>query len=212
MNYRSAIDVSHLQGDIDFTKVATAGVKQVFIKATEGATVQDACYVKNRKNARSAGIKTGAYHYYHATSSTPREQRDNIVSVLTSAGFDSSSEYFAIDVEYEKNTSATAEQMADNLYLLTGLLEKEDILGGNKPLIYTSSYDWNTYVSGNDYNFFKYPLWIAEWNVSVPVIPEPWASAGKKFTIWQHSASGQVDGILGNVDLDSVNLDSIYPK
>ncbi|WP_337013269.1 glycoside hydrolase family 25 protein [Pantoea sp. AS142] len=205
--YKKGIDVSHWQGDIDFEKVAATGIEYVFIKATEGATGQDAKYLDNRNGFMSAGVIIGAYHYFRALSSTPEAQRDNIVTTLTAAGYDSSAEYFIVDAERSGNEAATPDEMADKLYQLMQLLNDEAILGGRKPLIYCSNNFWNNYISGNKYAFSEYPLWIANWNVDEPAIPATWTDAGKSWSVWQYSDKGRVDGINEDVDLDWVRLD-----
>lgn len=45
------------------------------------------------------------------------------------------------------------------------------------------------------------PLWIAHWGVQAPTLPaDGWA--GRGWAVWQHSSTGKVPGIQGNVDLD----------
>ncbi|KPX48831.1 MULTISPECIES: glycoside hydrolase family 25 protein [Pseudomonas syringae group] len=200
------IDLSHFQGDVDFKKVSEAGIEYAFIKATEGATVQDAKYTTYRTDARAVGIKTGAYHYFRALSSTPEAQRDNIVSTLTAADFDASTEFFAIDVELAGNEKATPDEMADNLHKLLTLLESEKILQGKKPFIYCNNNFWMNNISGDKYAFSEYPLWIANWDVSEPKVPSTWTVAGKSWSIWQHSNKGRIDGIEADVDLDWVRI------
>ena len=58
------IDVSHWQGVINWDEVAKAGMKFVFIKATEGTNYSKLSYFKeNAPKALAAGLKVGAYHY-----------------------------------------------------------------------------------------------------------------------------------------------------
>jgi lysozyme len=94
------IDVSHFQGVIDFDRVAKdqAGIQYVFIKATEGAATIDPNFIKNRTNARAAGLKTGAYHFFHPNR-TADAQADNIRKTLDAIAFDGSTERLAIDIE-----------------------------------------------------------------------------------------------------------------
>ena len=49
--------------------------------------------------------------------------------------------------------------------------------------------------------FSTYPLWIAEYGVDQPKMPEGWT----QWHFWQYSDSGQVNGVAGNVDLDVFN-------
>ncbi|WP_080934369.1 glycoside hydrolase family 25 protein [Xanthomonas albilineans] len=204
--YSKGIDISHKDGNIDFEKVADADVNYVFMKATEGGTYQDPNYGLYRGDALSAKLRLGTYHYFRGLSSTPEEQRDNIVSTLSKNDFDASCEHFAIDVELTGNENATPELMADNLYALLQLLENEAILGGKKPLIYCAARFWDEHVAGDKHDFSQYPLWVASWDVDQPRIPKVWSDAGKTWSIWQYTSKGNVPGISGDVDLDHVQL------
>ena len=58
------IDVSAHNGDIDFNKVKADGYTFVFIKASEGEDYHDSKFLTNYENARKAGLKVGAYHFF----------------------------------------------------------------------------------------------------------------------------------------------------
>ena len=61
-------DVSHHQGKLDFVKAKSAGLDFVYHKATEGTTVVDPEYAARRKQAKSAGLPFGAYHFARPSS------------------------------------------------------------------------------------------------------------------------------------------------
>jgi GH25 family lysozyme M1 (1,4-beta-N-acetylmuramidase) len=51
-------------------------------------------------------------------------------------------------------------------------------------------------------------LWIAHWDAAKPSVPASnWG--GRGWTFWQHSDSGSVAGIDGDVDLDRFNGTSL---
>jgi lysozyme len=58
------IDVSHHNGTIDWRAVADDGVKFAYIKATEGKDFQDDRFITNCRDATTAGVVCGAYHYF----------------------------------------------------------------------------------------------------------------------------------------------------
>lgn len=62
------IDVSHWQGDINYTKVKDAGIEIVYIKATEGQNTVDPYFSSNYEKAKAAGLKIGLYHFVRAIS------------------------------------------------------------------------------------------------------------------------------------------------
>ena len=84
--YQTAIgiDVSSHQGDIDWRKVADAGIEFAFIRVggrgySEGAIYEDQKFLQNITGAQANGIKVGVYFYSQAiscllyTSPSPRD-------------------------------------------------------------------------------------------------------------------------------------------
>ena len=71
--------------------------------------------------------------------------------------------------------------------MLLNLMEKEY---GAKPMIYTSEKVYKEHFTGKKYA--KYHIFVAKYK-GKPAI---------RYTLWQHSKSGSVSGISGNVDLD----------
>ena len=68
------IDISHYQGKINWEKLSNAQIEHspirfVVIKATEGSTQIDDCFLDNFKNARDYGFIRGAYHFWSNKSS-----------------------------------------------------------------------------------------------------------------------------------------------
>ena len=57
------VDVSHYQGDIDWSVLSTQNITFAFIKATEGSGSQDECFEENWENIKSTKMRRGAYHY-----------------------------------------------------------------------------------------------------------------------------------------------------
>lgn len=70
---------------------------------------------------------------------------------------------------------------------------------GVKPIIYTNV-DFYTRILKDDFD--EYPLWIAHYlEKHRPRIYRDWS-------FWQHSETGKVNGIKGNVDFNVFNGDS----
>lgn len=203
--YDKGIDVSKWQGAIDWGKVADSGVKHAFIKMTEGGKYIDPKFIANWKGAKDAKINVNAYHYFMALSSTPQQQFDNIKKNLLAVELDPSKSFLALDVEKRGNESVTPETIADNLYSLLELINKDSILSCQTTFIYCSPAYWDDSVKWDKYDFSIYPLWIANWNVEAPRLPLTWGNANKNWSWWQYSYKGQISGITENVvDLDWV--------
>jgi lysozyme len=60
---RYGIDVSHHQGPIDWSEVATDDIAFAYIKTTEGSDVIDYRFGENWAGAAGAGLDRGAYHF-----------------------------------------------------------------------------------------------------------------------------------------------------
>ena len=186
----SGIDISRYQGKVDFEKIKSAGTDYIFIRATEGNTYQDGKFQENIIGARKAGLIIGAYHFYE-TNDAPSTQFKNFTSIVTLKQGDLSPV-----VDIEKLHQHDDANLIANLKTFLNALEQHY---GSKPIIYTGLNFANAYIEG----FTDYPLWLAEYEKQKPVLPKGW----NDWTFWQHSQTGKVNGIEGDVDLDVFNGD-----
>jgi len=190
----SGIDVSKFQGAIDWQSVKSSGITFAFARALEGETVHDSEFAANWHGMHEAGLIRGAYDFYVVEDSP--ESQAKIFSDLVS--LKPGDLVPMVDIEQgsitSKNGSVPA-NMVSNLHQYLTLLEAHF---GIKPIIYTNARFWNTYM---DDSFSDYPLWLAEYGVKAPALPNGWNS----WKFWQYSDSGDVPGINGAVDLDTFN-------
>ena len=182
------IDVSKYQGVIDFKKVQAAGVSYVFVRATEGITYQDKNFKASFAAAQAAGLTTGAYHFYESNDD-PIDQLNNFIAMVTLKRGDLPP---IIDIEKLHNNDQI--DLHKNIQIFLDGLEQHY---GVKPIIYSGLNFANKYMTG----FGEYPLWLAEYEVDKPSVPEGWPD----WTFWQWSQAGSVDGINGTVDADRYN-------
>ena len=190
MNETLGIDVSHFQGDIDWCAVAKAGVGFAYLKATQGLAFVDPKFAYNRREGRKADIRLGAYHFFEPDQD-PAGQVDHFLAALDKTSLDLPA---ALDIEI--SGQASPQGLTESIE--TWLQRVENALS-RRPLIYTNPSFWRESVASSD--FGQYPLWIAEYGVQEPALPQGWSD----WTLWQHSQNGQVDGIRGPVDLDRLN-------
>ena len=59
------VDVSRWQGNIDWAKLRGQGANFVYIKATDGGDHLDPMFRKNWRDAKQAGMRRGAYHFFY---------------------------------------------------------------------------------------------------------------------------------------------------
>ncbi len=179
------IDVSHYQGTIDWQKVKAAGIRFVYLKATQGASFIDPMLFANYIGAKAAGIPIGLYHVFvanngHAQVSNWRKAQGLYVPQLPAW----------LDIEPGALTEETVWQASD--MLANAFVPGHDV-------VYCSPSTADAVLT--DEAFAQYGLAVAHYCVPEPRIPKPWTT----FQFWQHSASGTVDGISASVDLDWFN-------
>lgn len=182
------IDISAHNGHIDFSKVAADGIDFVYVKASEGATWRDAMFEQNIRAAADAGLATGAYHFFRFDVEGWRQS----VNLLRAVEGYSPNLPLAIDVEEWGNPAEfTTEEIVANLRSLVELLRQN----GREPIIYTNKNGYYRFIRGR---FDDVGLWICSFTT-------PPISDQDRWTIWQHSHQGSVDGIDGKVDLCTFN-------
>ena len=184
----TGIDVSKYQGKIDFEKVKAAGIRYVFVRATEGITYQDAFFKQNLEEAREAGLVIGAYHFYE-TDDDPISQLKNFTSMVSLQAGD-----LPPVVDIEKLHDNDQLDLTKNIQTYLDGLERHY---KTKPIIYSGKNFANKYIT----TFSDYPLWLAEYQSLYPTLPQGW----DKWTFWQYSQNGKVDGVVGDVDVNRYN-------
>jgi GH25 family lysozyme M1 (1,4-beta-N-acetylmuramidase) len=206
------IDVSSYQGSNNWTSIKNAGISFALIKASEGLTIKDPTFGANWAGAKAADIVRGAYHFARPTT-TP---------TATQSGIDQAN-YFVNIVQPQKGDlqlvcdfEVTGSLSATNLAAwLTGFCGQIQSLTHTPAIVYTYPSFWSNMPSS--WTNPNCGLWIANYGVTSPTIPAPWARSGYAF--WQYSDSGTVNGIGTNpVDLDTFNggssslLKFTYPR
>ena len=190
---RRGVDVSHYDGSIDWTQVATAGISFGYAKATEGTTFIDPSFQTNFAAMKAAGVKRGAYLFFRPRAD-PTAQVNFFLSTLLKNGFTSGDLIPVIDVEVTDGLSSAV--LASNLQMAANTIQAAL---GVSPVIYSSAVFWNGSVGSTA--FGGDPLWVANWAVNCPNIPLGWST----WTLWQYADNGTVSGIPSSVDLDQSN-------
>jgi GH25 family lysozyme M1 (1,4-beta-N-acetylmuramidase) len=193
------LDVSHWQGEIDWKAVAGDGQRFVFLKATDDVDYVDPTFAVNRSQARANGLLVGAYHFARPDPSRGDARREarHFVAVVHPGPGDLLP---VLDME----TSRGLDQDGVTRWARTWVRVVRDLTGVT-PLVYTSPYGWasrtgDTPLLARD----GAPLWIAHWGVSSPTLPaDGWDGHG--WVVWQHTSTGHVPGVAGDVDLDRIS-------
>ena len=182
----AGIDVSKHNGDIDFEQVSDDDYQFVFIKASEGKTYKDDAFERNYEQAREAGLKVGAYHFFRKNR-TAREQADNLLAAIRGKHLDLP---LVIDLEDDWGNGATVSRQT----AIDRVMELIDILAGKgyRVMIYTNLDGYEKYYKDL---LGDHDLWLCSFTSPdlLPHLPH---------VIQQFSHEGTVSGIDGNVDLN----------
>lgn len=192
------IDVSHWEGDINFREVKDAGIRFVYIKSSEGDSLIDPDFERNYREARKARLKIGFYHYVTArtTEEAKREAR-HFAEVIRGKKY-----HGRPVMDFESFGNLTRERI--NEISLAFLQELREATGKNVAIYSDASNAENTF----DARLSVYPLWIAQYGVSHPDMQNHW----RRWSGWQYTDSGRVNGIHGTVDRDYFTEDMLVSR
>jgi lysozyme len=183
------IDVSHYQGTVSWLEVRQAGNELAFAKATDGLTWTDPQFAVNWPQMMAAGLLRGAYHFFEPADDAVAQAQFFLQTVQLAPGDLPP----ALDVETVGSSSAALWEGVETwLQTVAAAL-------GVQPFLYLDP----TFADDNQApaSLAAYPLWIADYGVAEPTLPDGWST----WLLWQYSESGSVQGIELPVDLDLLN-------
>jgi GH25 family lysozyme M1 (1,4-beta-N-acetylmuramidase) len=181
------IDVSHHNGDVDWSAVASSNIKFSFLKSSEGINYIDPSFQKNLSGALGQGLVTGAYHFFHPNIDPARQAShflstfDNKLEILT-----------ALDLEWTGTPNEWDGIINEDICeRVRDFLNYVKTYTGRFPIIYFSPSFFSQYLSSLYTGDLK--TWVAKYGDTPP----------SNYDIWQYSEKGVIIGIDGNgVDLD----------
>ena len=196
-------DVSFYQDDpgtphgIDFKRMDSIA-DFVIIRAGQNLWI-DSDFNDNWQAAKATSLPRGSYWFYDSRAD-PRQQADLWASLVK----DDLGELplFADFEEAYKGEFAGWENWKKFLERLRSQVGQKEIG------IYTAHYYWqdnapNAVTQAADLEYFhQYPLWIANYGVSTPLVPKPWKS--DEWLFWQFTSMG--NGILYGVESAEIDL------
>ena len=191
---REGIDVSKWQYDIDWKKVAAAGVKFAMIRVgtalqptTGHKNVLDTYFEQNIKGALENGIEVGVYYYSKAKTTAQAKSEANYV--LSKIKGYNVTYPVAMDVEDSVQKAMTKAQNTKVIKAFCDVIKA----AGYQTTVYTYKSFMENYLSYND--ICDYTIWMAQYNSKLTFT--------KPVTMWQYTSSGKIDGITKNtVDLN----------
>ena len=184
------IDISRWQGDVDFEKVKAAGCEFVYMRIgglDDGELYTDRYFSANLAGAKAAGLKIGIY--WHAEEGSAEEVRKSVAYLMKVLDGQALDFPIAYDWEDYKNFERYGMNLADLNNCLKVFETAVEENGYTACLYGSKNFQENVWTCPK-----KLPVWLAHYTKST-------SYAGDYF-MWQHSCTGRIDGIDGDVDLD----------
>ncbi|HEY5268262.1 MAG TPA: glycoside hydrolase family 25 protein [Candidatus Saccharimonadales bacterium] len=191
------IDISSMQGTINWESVAASGVEFCIIRCGVGNNGIDSMYTTNIAGAQSVGIKVMAYHFVFPLPTTAAEPtRDPKIQAQMHATA-ANGVLAACDLEWPvqgdwAKWGCSAPQIVE---WVTEYLQAYERITGIKPIVYTFP-NFAQCINLPASFAATYQLWIASYENS-PYIPSPW----NDYVLWQNSGSGKLpNGVTVDTD------------
>jgi len=173
------IDVSRHQSHINWESVSESGVDFVFVKATEGVTVQDPMYKNHMEELKRHNIIRGAYHFF-SYKSTGKNQAKNFINTVKLSKGDLPP---VLDVEFKRRMPSRAKIITEVKAWLKDVENHYKV----KPIIYLDYDFYLKYLKGSISK--EYMLWITDYYGE----PDDW-------TFWQQTDKYRLKGVNTRVD------------
>ncbi|MBQ2938167.1 MAG: hypothetical protein IJE05_04755 [Clostridia bacterium] len=197
----NGIDVSQFNGSINWGFVKRTGIDFAFIRVgyrgygQAGNFKEDDNFRTNIQAAKQAGVPVGVYFVTQAI--TPAEAIEEAHWVLDKIKEYSLDYPIAIDIEAANvapgDVPRTQNLDTNTRTYLAKLFCQTIQSAGYTPIIY-ANVDWATNKL-NMSQLSEYDTWIASYRSGNP-------GYSGKYSIWQYTSKGTINGILGNVDLN----------
>lgn len=193
------LDVSSYQLDIDFNKVKSAGYDFVILRVGTGLG-KDKNFELYYKQATDAGLDVGCYFYTYATNvEEVRKEAKDTLRYIKGKTFT-----YPVFLDFEEPDLLSYERTKLNTKMINAfcrIMKRE----GFYPGVYLSSSVHRDFINTEKIDK-NWDVWVAEYGDYSGIDNENFRY---KFSMWQYSDRGSVDGIETNVDMNLCFVD--YP-
>jgi GH25 family lysozyme M1 (1,4-beta-N-acetylmuramidase) len=208
------IDISTIQGHVDFAACAAVGIQFVICRCGVGNSGKDANYDKNVAEATNAGLKVAAYHFVYplppaiVNGKDTQPLRDPVKQAQLHASWVGNNvKVVCCDLEWPApqdwaKWGCSAQQIV--AWVIT-YLQTYEAITGIRPIVYTYPYFAKAINLPQDFAD-TYKLWIASYEPN-PIVPKPWTD----WVLWQDSSGSYRLPITGiGVDTDKARDLSLW--
>lgn len=183
-------DVSHWQGDVDFSLLEQQGVRFAFIKATEGSAHVDEKFEENLARVQGTDMKFGFYHFFSFDSPGETQAENYIARVPALENLLPP----VIDVEYYGDYFRHPPEIEPVQAQLRAMIDRLEAHYGKKPILYATQRAYRRYIQGA---FDDCDLWIR--SVYLPPLNADW-------TFWQYTDRARLNGYSGAEKCINLNV------
>ena len=198
VSYRTGVDVSTFQGNIDWDAVAADGIDFAIIRVglrgygKSGSIYEDEKAIRNIEGALDAGLQVGVYFFSQAINTEEAiQEADFVLDIIK----DYDIAYPVVfDWENDPGIGMRTDNLPDSILTDCAVAFCERVkAAGYKPAVY---FNLNFGYLRYDLSRIKdYVFWYAQHEGTSPEFYY-------NYSIWQYSDHGRVDGIDGDVDLN----------
>jgi GH25 family lysozyme M1 (1,4-beta-N-acetylmuramidase) len=164
-NYVFGVDISHYQGRINWNSFVNSKhpIKFIFFRATMGANSVDKKYDENIDNGRNNKFIVGSYHFFRPDENSTMQ----FENFKNNASVNKGDLIPVLDIEHQSKFGN--DSLMAQLKIWLNLAEAHY---GIKPMIYTGSKFYKSFIKGN---FDEYPVWIAAYSDKSEDLEMDWA-------------------------------------
>lgn len=194
-NMLRGFDISIFVSRVDWsTAIASTGARFAFLECARGLEIGPK--FSDLWQARPASIICGPYQRLFSVASG-EDQAHAFMDAVSKAGLLSTDLPPVLDVEADPDgRRATPNEYVALMNDWVTVIQQQL---GRQPMIYTNPAFWG--YLGSPAQFGRLPLWIADYKVAVPKVPNPWTT----YSFWQYEQTATVAGVDKAVDLDVFN-------
>jgi len=188
------IDVSKWNGMIDWTAVKNSGVSYVIIRcgyrgSTEGALIKDSKFDTNIQGAINAGLKVGVYFFTQAVDKNEALEEASMVLDCVKKYKITYPIFLDVEPSGGRADGLDAATRTEVCKTFCETIQKYGYTAG----IYANK-NWLTDKINTSELSSSYKIWLAQY-ASAPTYTG-------RFDMWQYKATGKINGINGDVDLN----------
>ncbi|WP_372699818.1 cell wall-binding repeat-containing protein [Arthrobacter sp. JSM 101049] len=214
------VDVSHHQGDVNWSYTRSQGVRFAYMKATQSwpsGVYKDPRFSQNYSDSYNRGMIRGAYHFAMPAHSSGATQAKEFMANGGGWSADGKTLPPLLDIEWNPYSSSTYPAgKGDDCYGMTprqmvswikdfGATIKAST--GRLPMIYTARAWWDE-CTGDSTAFKSWPLHVAMYPKSdVPENPRELPEGWTTFNMWQYTSNANLIGSGQNTDANVWNGD-----